>query len=608
MSMRVLLLIGVVCLAFAGMAHAQNKPVRYHFPRPAAVTRSFYLDGVAGERLAIDLYLPNAPAAKKHMTTLLISSRYGRRSEIYAHFSKEFLARGYAIVVFDTIGSGVSTGARETELGETEIAEFKPVARWILAQNWSDGQIALMGLSYSADIADLGTTLNLPAVKAAIIRFSESDPYRHLFYPGGIANATMRDLWGAAVATDDRSVSCIADAAACRPMEHVAPVDSDKDYSLARRALVDHLRNARLDIDLLGVSYADDPLPGRNFTFSSLGTASRAELVRQHAVPTQVWGSWVDAGTAASALERYAVSKSIPVEVRIAATSHGAYMGADPFKGLPQQPVPSVDRQVALLAGFLDHALGKASGKPQRGIHYAVLGSNVWRHTEAWPPAGIAPLRFYLSNRGGLSTAPTKQGSTLAYKVDFNATTGTTNRWRANVGVLPDYTRWPDDKAKVLRFISAPMTRDMEMAGRARIHLMMASTYGDGAVYAYLAVQRPGTKPTYVTEGMLRLLDRKAQIDTHGVLHRSFKRMGREPMIPGRMAEVVFDTLPVAAKLTKGDRLVVILTGADHDTFARYPHEGDPVWTLDTGGLGASFVDIPVRPWSRGAASETVTP
>ncbi len=578
-------------------------PVARHTDHPSADlpqrAQSLYVKGSGGDRLAVDLYLPRH-AANERVPTLVVSSRYGRRGEVKMHFAHEWTQRGYALVVFDSVGSGVSSGVREAELSDTEIADVGAISRWAASQRWSNGAVVLMGLSYSADTADLGATLGEPAIRAAIVRSAESDPYRHLFFPGGVANAMMRDLWGAAVAGKDRSVACIADAAACAGMTHIGPVDGDEDYAKARTALRDHLANARLDIDLLGVTYADDPLPGRNFSIAGMGTVARADAVRKARVPAQVWGSWLDAGTAQSALERFALSKGMPVEVGITAASHGAYAGADPFKPQPQPPVPSVQRQFELLADFADRAL---AGTATRTIRYAVLGTDVWRRTPVWPPVGIEPRRFYLGENDLRSEAGASE-ITVSYKVDFNATTGAANRWTANTGVIPDYAGWPDRKASLARFTSAPFTQDFELAGAPRIALALSSTHEDGAVFAYLAVQRPDGRLVYLTEGMLRVLHRRVR-EEGGAPQRSFRRADVQPMVPGEMARIVFDAFPVAARIAAGDRLVLLLAGADRDTFARYPTAGDPIWSLDVGGADASFIDIPLRPWSSGAAGET---
>lgn len=578
-------------------------PVARHADDPSADlpqrAQSLYVKGSGGDRLAVDLYLPRH-AANERVPTLVVSSRYGRRGEVKMHFANEWTQRGYALVVFDSVGSGVSSGVREAELSDTEIADVGAISRWVASQGWSNGAVVLMGLSYSADAADLGATLGEPAIRAAIVRSAESDPYRHLFFPGGVANAMMRDLWGAAVAGKDRSVACIADAAACAGMIHIGPVDGDEDYAKARTALRDHLANARLDIDLLGVTYADDPLPGRNFSIAGMGTVARADAVRKARVPAQVWGSWLDAGTAQSALERFALSKGVPVEVRITAASHGAYAGADPFKPQPQPPVPSVQRQLDLLADFADRVL---AGAATRTIRYAILGTDVWRQTSVWPPVGIEPRRFYLGENDLRDKAGASE-ITVSYKVDFNATTGAANRWTANTGVIPDYAGWPNRNTSLARFTSAPFTQDFELAGAPRIALTLSSTHEDGAVFAYLAVQRPDGRLVYLTEGMLRVLHRRVR-EEGGALERSFRRADVQPMVPGEMARIVFDAFPVAARIAAGDRLVLLLAGADRDTFARYPTTGDPIWSLDVGSADASFIDIPLRPWPSGAAGET---
>jgi uncharacterized protein len=173
-------------------------PVARHADDPSADlpqrAQSLYVKGSGGDRLAVDLYLPRH-AANERVPTLVVSSRYGRRGEVKMHFANEWTQRGYALVVFDSVGSGVSSGMREAELSDTEIADVGAISRWAASQRWSNGAVVLMGLSYSADAADLGATLGEPAIRAAIVRSAESDPYRHLFFPGGVANAMMRDLW-----------------------------------------------------------------------------------------------------------------------------------------------------------------------------------------------------------------------------------------------------------------------------------------------------------------------------------------------------------------------------------------------------------------------------
>jgi len=572
------------------------------------VTRSFYVDDKLNNvRLAVDLYLPEGEAEAAAFPTVLVSTRYGRRGEAYVQFTKDYLANGYAIVIFDSIGSGVSTGVREGELSDAEVSGIGVVAGWISSQPWSNGQVALMGLSYSADAADLGTTIDAPSIKASVVRFAENDPYRHLFFPGGVANTMMRDLWGSAVAGNDRSVACSANAEACKDDHHIAPVDGDDTYDAARSALKDHVKNARLDVDLKGVTFWDDSLPGRpHMTLAASGTATRADAVRKYSVPVQYWGSWFDAGTAQAALERFAFSQGVPVNVDIAITGHGAFEGADPFKPVPQTPNPEVSRQLEITGQFLSDTLsGKDVG---RSIRYAVMGADVWRETDRWPPAGTAMTRLYLGSAGALSQEASAEDETVDYAVDFDTSTGLSNRWRANLSITPDFSAWPSAQTRLLKFRSEPFTENFELAGDPRVSLHMSSSHDDGAVFAYLAIERADGSLVYLTEGMLRFIHRAVSHASDGKVSHSYLRKDSAPMLPGEMAWIEFNQFPLSAKLSPGERIVLLLAGVDKDTFERYPAYGDPQWTVDVGGDDQSFIELPLRPWAAGEASQMAHP
>jgi putative CocE/NonD family hydrolase len=566
--------------------------------------RSIYLQGSDGVRLAVDVYLP-AVAAERQVSAILVSTRYGRRLEQEIHVPGSFLERGYAFVIFDSRGSGASFGTRRVELSVEEIADIGAVSEWIGAQPWSDGKLALMGTSYSADAADLGTGTGAPSIKAAIVRFTESDPYLHLFYPGGVANGMMRRLWGMAVAEADRSVDCLAEVSACRSQPHLAPVDDDPDYAQLRAALRDHLANARLDVDLLGITFKDDAFPGRRETLSALGSLEQNDGINRHRVPVFYWGSWLDAGTALSALRRYDIAPAVPMQVFIGATSHAARHGADPFRDRQQPVVPDHARQRSMEHEFLENIFDRDLA-PVRRIHYAVMGSDAWRSTDVWPPAGSTGVPFFLMADKELGRESSAQADTVEYRVDPDVTTGRNNRWRANIGAIPDYSDWPANPERLLEFRSAPLEVGYELVGEPRLELEISSSHEDGAVFGYLAVERQG-RLSYVTEGMLRLVHRRTHETQAGrpLDVRSFARSDVLPMVPGESSRVVIPFMPTAVRLVPGDRLHLLLAGADAETFERYPVNGSPVWRVMTGGRNPSVLVVPMRPWERGLDTET---
>ena len=55
------------------------------------------------------------------------------------------------------------------------------------------------------------------------------------------------------------------------------------------------------------------------------------------------------------------------------------------------------------------------------------------------------------------------------------------------------------------------------------------------------------------------------------VPYHSFNRGDAEPLVPGEMATLTFDLLPVSYRIPAGHRLRLALAGADRDHFAQLP-------------------------------------
>ena len=85
-------------------------------------------------------------------------------------------------------GTGDSDG-RFDALGPRTQADVVEVLRWACRQSWSNGILALNGFSASAITIYNSLHLNLPCVKAAVLKSGTFDLYRDLLVPGGISNA-----------------------------------------------------------------------------------------------------------------------------------------------------------------------------------------------------------------------------------------------------------------------------------------------------------------------------------------------------------------------------------------------------------------------------------
>jgi putative CocE/NonD family hydrolase len=183
--------------------------------------------------------------------------------------------------------------------------------------------------------------------------------------------------------------------------------------------------------------------------------------------------------------------------------------------------------------------------------------------------------------------------------VDFEASTGTTNRWHTPDGVTPViYKDRAREDRRLLTYTSPPLATDTEITGYPVVTLFVTSTATDGAFYVYLEDVDERDKVTYVTEGMLRALHHRLSPAPPPykmlVPYHSFRRADAQPLVPGTVAELAFGLLPTSVLIRKGHRLRIAIAGHDKDTFERIPAEGTPVISVQRNQVHASHVDLPV--------------
>jgi len=372
----------------------------------------------------------------------------------------------------------------------------------------------------------------------------------------------------------------------------VKPVDGDTGGRLLRAAVRQHADN----IDVYGVGrevvFRDDRFgPTAMDAWSPYAYVSR--LARGGAA-VQAWNGWMDAGTVDGALSRFAAARG-PQMLVIGPWSHGADHDADPY-GPPNAPLrPSKAEQLAAQTAFFDAYLkGDGRSAAKREIRYYTLGENAWHTTSVWPPRGVRMQRWFFGESGtlGPSRPPAASGADR-YAVDFTATSGTSNRWHTQTGSDVVYPDRAGQDRKLLTYTSAPLARAVEITGRAVVSLQVSSTATDGAFIAYLEDVAPSGRVTYLTEGELRALHRK--ISTPTPPFHSFERADAQPLVPGQLAEVRFAMQPISVLIGKGHRIRIAVAGADRDSFARIPANGNPVITVERNAVHASAVDLPVR-------------
>lgn len=590
----------ILILAAAGTraAPAQDGPFAGCQPAPPDTTVQAALQAVLvplpdGVRLAADVVLPAHRRPTDRYPTVLVATRYWRgiSGSGPSLEALQWVRRGYAYVVADVRGTGASFGTWKYPWSSVEVRDLGDLVRWVAGQPWSDGRVGTIGTSYTANTAQLAAATAGRPLRAVIPRFMDFDVWSDLVSPGGLMNAFMIREWGRAVAALDRN------SPGGTPPRGVRPVDGDSGQALLAAAVRDHETNPPLhEVAIRGI-YRDQVLAEWAASSDDYNTLRWRRPIERSRVPLFGWGSWYDAGTANGVLSRF-MTWRVPQFVVIGAWSHGGGHHASPFQPAeaPADPSPVVQADAA--ACWFDHHLrgGPASLRPGR-IAYYTVGEERWKVTDRWPVPGTGSERLFLGPKRALTrTAPT-DAETDTYVVDFEATTGTRNRWYTQLGggdvVYPDRA---EADLRLLTYTSEPLDRDLEVTGNAVVTLRLATSATDGAFFVYLEDVAPDGRVTYVTEGQLRGIHRLVTEAPYRVLYpyHSFTQRDAAPMTPGAVSELRFGLLPVSVLFRRGHRIRVALAGADKDTFARVPAEGAVTWQVSRTPNAPSYIDLPV--------------
>jgi uncharacterized protein len=582
-----------------------------------------YVKMTDGTKIAVDVWLPPQMKAGERLPVLTMTTRYWRTQQVgwlqralygiglgeEGFTTGKFLdfmnKRGFVVLQVDARGTGASGGNRLGEWAPDEVKDFGEVARWASIQPWSNGSVGAVGVSYEGNTAELYASTGEPSIKAVAPLYDDFDPTIHNSNPGGVFNTGFITVWGNGTAALDRNDICtLAETPGLMciftkwMVPGVKPVDADS----SGKQLTDILR-ARKSNNVLnglkGVEYRDDPFKdGGGTTLAEVSPFSKKQAFEKYQVPMMVWSSWMDAATTDGTLSRF-LTFNTPQLVHIGAYSHGGGHDTDPTMPVDTPSAPVSEKQWATIADFFDTYLrGGAPAAPKRNITYFTMGARTWHQTAVWPPIGTTKQALYFGDNSTLAAAQTGAASDR-YTVDFTAATGKPTRWATQMGggdvIYPD--RRDADK-KLLSYTSAPFAAATTITGTPVVTTYLSTTATDGVVIAYLEDVAPDGRVTYITEGVLRLTNRK-ETDTNlpyvmlGV-NRSFRRADALPVIPGQVMEVRVPLYATSIQIKPGHRIRIALAGAADGQFDRTPKTGPVAWTVYRDAKRPSGVDLPI--------------
>jgi len=616
------LVISLLLISF--LVTCQKEATSIRFPR----LQSLYVTMRDGVKIAIDVWLPAKLGSREKMPTMMYCTRYWRASDIVdaaleqdTNYNRANMwnGAGYALVLVDARGTGASFGSRAYEMTTDEVKDYGEIAEWIVDQTWSNGKVGAYGVSYPGNTAEMLMVNRHPGVKAVAPLFNDYNYYDNLVEPGGVQLNFFINMWGRMVMALDNNDICAAQGISGEPCEELIikvrgakPVDEDSDRKLLSEAVLQHQRNIKLFEEMN--EFRDDPSGPEGLTniFKIANPSGYVDAIEESKTAVFVRVGWLDAGTTNGALSRFLTVKN-PQKVIIGPWSHGGGFHTDPFLPPDTPTQPSLQEQTQEMIVFFDKFLkDDKTSQIESSITYYTMGAGTWSVTEVWPPDGFTKKNWYLGPQNSLlQKSPKEQHGSDSYSVNYETTTGQSNRWYTQMGgsdvIYPD--REEEDK-KLLTYTSDPLETEIEITGHPIVTLHVSSTDTDGAFFVYLEDVDEEGRVTYITEGQLRAMCRKEANEEPPFMYfgpyRTYRRLDAAPLTRGEIVELTFDLFATSVRLKKEHRIRIAIACADKDSFARYPLDGKKVPTvqIERNKKYPSKIVLPIKILEVGDVSE----
>ncbi|MGA8759157.1 MAG: CocE/NonD family hydrolase [Stellaceae bacterium] len=513
-----------------------------------------------------------------------------------------FVRHGYAVVYQDCRGRYKSGGRFTKYLSEAEDG-FDTLA-WVMRQPWCNGRIGTFGLSYAAHSQAALACLDPPGLAA---QFLDCGGFSNA-YRSGIRHDGAFDLKQATWAYNN----ALADAK--DPAVRAALQTQDIKAWFAR--LPWHKGDSPVSAAPEYEEYLFEQWSHGVFDefWKQPGIYAEGYWDKYADVPVTHLSGWYDP-YARTAVENYlGLSKRgrAPQRLILGPWTHGdrslSYAGDVDFG--PTAPVDGnlaqdffelrrrwFDRWVKGVDNGVErepavHVFVMGGGSGRRNIAGRLDHGGHWRNAAAWPLPQTEWTRFYLQLDRGLSRAkPESSGTPLVFRFDPRHPVPTIGgalssgepimrggaydqREGPQVFGAREPYRALDERPDVLSFATAPLGRDIEVAGPVSARLWIASDCPDTDFTAKLIDVHPPSADyphgfaMNLTEGLLRVRYRD-----------SWEKP--ELMVPGQVYAITIELFPVGNLFVAGHRLRLDISSSNFPHFDVNPNSGEPEGSME---------------------------
>jgi len=489
-------------------------------PPKAQTVRVAMRDGV---HLATDIYMPQGDGP---FPVVLSRTPYGRAKR--GQGSSGFTQGGFVFVMQDVRGRFDSEGENLPFIGcgWDEHRDGVDTLEWLKKQPWCNGHIGTIGGSAGGITQNLLAGAAPDGLKAQYMTVAAASLYSDASYIGGAFRKADTENWLTGNKFDPRAVEIIR---------------AHPSYDDYWRKFDTSLKFAQMNVPAVHIGG----------WFDMFAQATINEFVgRQH--------SGANGSRGAQKLIMGPWTHSI---------------GKMPAGELTFPKASKVPEQYSSGRWFDHYLRGEDNGvEKEPAVAYYVMGDtstpgapgNEWRHADDWPvPA--KETAAYFTRDGKLTFEKPTASSDAHVEFVFDPANPCPSVGGNNLTIArgPMNQNEIEKRSDVVLFTSAPLDEPVEVTGRVKAKVFVASSATDTDLSVRLCDVYPDGKSYLIAEGILRLRYR-------GSVEKP------EPLTPGKVEEVVVDCWSTSIIFNKGHRIRATVTSSNYPRFDVNPGTGQP--------------------------------
>ncbi|MGH2673854.1 MAG: CocE/NonD family hydrolase [Actinomycetota bacterium] len=353
-----------------------------------------------------------------------------------------FVPKGYARALAHVVGTGNSGGCWDYG-GARERASGYDLVEWAGTQTWSSGKVGMVGGSYDGTTGNMAAVENPPHLATIVPEVAIGEWYGYAYHDGvrywlmdpGQQQSAVIDEQGF-----DTPLAFDLGLALAPPLN---PTDPDYGDRVVERLCPD----ADKVVHVLQGYETEPDFDGFWRERSYTADAARVD------VPVLVQSGWRDYNVKFSESTRWfeALPDDIPTMLLMDQVDHGT----------PSDP--GFRWQTVLHAWFDQYLYGIDTKIKQQPRVRSKANDGVIRDDRAWPPSATRPVPLYLRPGGTLTSAAGLDGPVGTYTDTGRTTESDALATKGSTGEL-------------LWFESAPLQRDLRIAGEPRLDLLATSS------------------------------------------------------------------------------------------------------------------------------------